>query len=63
MFSKYLSTADKSLTTDLTIRTTIAVAINKQAMTVAPSIPDATVDNLETNSLGDANSKNTTFVI
>lgn len=43
------------------IKTTPAVAINTQTLPVAPRIPVATVDKRETGSLGNANSKHTTF--
>ena len=63
MFSKYSSRYDKSFTTHLMMKITNAVAINTHILTVAPRIPDATVDKREIDSIGDANSKYTTIVI
>ena len=63
MFSKNSSRDDKSLTTHLMIKITKAVAINTHTLTIAPRIPDATVDKREIDSIGDANSKYTTIVI
>ena len=63
MFSKYSSRDDNSFITHLMIKITNAVAINTHTLTVAPRIPDATVDKREIVSRGDTNSKYTTIVI